>query len=238
MRAVVLTGHGGLDKLEYRDDVPVPVPADDEVLIEVAACGMNNTDINTRIGWYSKTVSSVTGGAVTTSESDGSWSGGLTFPRIQGADPAGHVVGVGEGRRSGSHLSAGPCGCVVARSRWLSGESRLSRLRGGRRVRRVRDGARDQRPCDRLRTHRQRSGQPPVLVFDRRAHAAPGRCDGGAVGPGDRRLGGSGRGVDPACPTAESPGRRRYEQLETGGGTRHRRRRCPGPEHGTASTRL
>ena len=97
MRAVVLTGHGGLDKLEYRDDVPVPVPADDEVLIEVAACGMNNTDINTRIGWYSKTVSSVTGGAVTTSESDGSWSGGLTFPRIQGADPAGHVVGVGEG---------------------------------------------------------------------------------------------------------------------------------------------
>jgi len=52
MRAMLLTGHGGLDKLEYRDDVAVPDPAPGEVLIEVGACGMNNTDINTRIGWY------------------------------------------------------------------------------------------------------------------------------------------------------------------------------------------
>ena len=51
MTAVVLTGHGGFDKLEYRQDVAVPVPADDEVLIQVRACGINNTDINTRIGW-------------------------------------------------------------------------------------------------------------------------------------------------------------------------------------------
>ncbi len=87
MRAVLLTGRGGLDKLEYRDDMPVPVPAPDEVLIEVAACGMNNTDINTRTGWYSKTGSDM----------DGSWGGGLTFPRIQGADPAGRIVGVGAG---------------------------------------------------------------------------------------------------------------------------------------------
>lgn len=27
MRAVVLTGHGGLDKLEYREDWPVPKPS-------------------------------------------------------------------------------------------------------------------------------------------------------------------------------------------------------------------
>ena len=53
MRAIVLTGHGGLDRLEYRDDVAVPVPDADEVLIAVRACGMNNTDINTRTGWYS-----------------------------------------------------------------------------------------------------------------------------------------------------------------------------------------
>jgi hypothetical protein len=26
MRAVVLTGNGGFDKLEYREDVPVPIP--------------------------------------------------------------------------------------------------------------------------------------------------------------------------------------------------------------------
>lgn len=56
MRAVVLTGHGGLDKLEYREDWPTPVPAAGEVLVRVGACGLNNTDINTRTAWYSKTV--------------------------------------------------------------------------------------------------------------------------------------------------------------------------------------
>ena len=72
MRAVVLTGHGGLEKLEYRDDVPVPAPGPDEVLIEVAACGMNNTDVNTRTGWYSKSVSAATGAAMTDTGVDGS----------------------------------------------------------------------------------------------------------------------------------------------------------------------
>ncbi len=97
MRAVVLTGHGGLDKLEYREDVAVPQPAPGEVLIEVAACGMNNTDINTRTGWYSKSVTGSTGEAVADSDEDGSWGGRLTFPRIQGADPAGRIVAVGTG---------------------------------------------------------------------------------------------------------------------------------------------
>lgn len=54
MRAVILTGHGGLDKLEYREDWPIPAPAAGEVLIKVGACGLNNTDINTRTAWYSK----------------------------------------------------------------------------------------------------------------------------------------------------------------------------------------
>ena len=45
-------GHGGLDKLVYRTDVPVPTPAADEVLIEVSACGMNNTDVWVREGAY------------------------------------------------------------------------------------------------------------------------------------------------------------------------------------------
>jgi hypothetical protein len=49
--AVLLRGHGGLDQLEYRTDVPVPRPGRDEVLIQVAAAGVNNADVNTRIGW-------------------------------------------------------------------------------------------------------------------------------------------------------------------------------------------
>ena len=103
MAAVLLTGHGGLEKLEYRTNVPVPAPGEGEVLIEVGAAGINNTDINTRIGWYSKAVDSGTnaGGAegfADITDSDATWSGeALTFPRIQGADAAGRIVAVGEG---------------------------------------------------------------------------------------------------------------------------------------------
>ncbi|MEP3920850.1 zinc-binding dehydrogenase [Ascidiaceihabitans sp.] len=65
MHAVILTGHGGLDRLDYRTDVPTPRPNAGELLIKTAAAGINNTDINTRIGWYSKTVTETTntGGA-------------------------------------------------------------------------------------------------------------------------------------------------------------------------------
>ena len=62
MRAAVLVGTGGPEMLEVRADVPVPSVAGDEVLIEVAACGVNNTDINTRVGWYSRTVTGATSG--------------------------------------------------------------------------------------------------------------------------------------------------------------------------------
>lgn len=101
MIGVYLTGHGGLEKLEYRGDIPVPKPGPDDVLIKVAAAGVNNTDINTRIGWYSKNVTSATdaGGAQgydNISDDDAGWAGtALTFPRIQGADVCGHIVGVG-----------------------------------------------------------------------------------------------------------------------------------------------
>ncbi|GIR64983.1 MAG: hypothetical protein CM15mP70_00900 [Pelagibacteraceae bacterium] len=84
MSGVYLTGHGGLDKLVYREDIPVPIPQAGEVLIEVKGAGVNNTDINTRLGWYSKKVTSDTnaGGSEGLSEvddDDPSWSG---FPSV------------------------------------------------------------------------------------------------------------------------------------------------------------
>lgn len=103
MRAVLLTGHGGYDRLEHRDDVPVPTAADGEVLVEVAAAGVNNTDVNTRIGWYSKTVRAGTdvgadGGFAVASGGDSAWTGvEVSFPRIQGADCCGRIVAVGSG---------------------------------------------------------------------------------------------------------------------------------------------
>ena len=76
MFAVHLTGHGEIDKLKYLPNVAIPIPKDDEVLINVKAAGINNTDINTRIGWYSKSEQG--------DNDDGSWSGNpLDFPIIQ-----------------------------------------------------------------------------------------------------------------------------------------------------------
>lgn len=99
MRAVLLTGHGGYDKLDFRDDVPVPTPGPNDVLIRVAAAGVNNTDINTRIGWYSKSVAEATdvgAAAGIDGAGDDGWSGAaFQFPRIQGADACGKIVAVG-----------------------------------------------------------------------------------------------------------------------------------------------
>ncbi|WP_217361149.1 alcohol dehydrogenase family protein [Ruegeria arenilitoris] len=100
MKAMVLTGHGDLDKYEWHEDWPTPTPGPMEVLIKVGACGLNNTDVNTRTGWYSKAVDeATTGGAYSELDDDDSTWGGapLTFPRIQGADAVGTVVAVGEG---------------------------------------------------------------------------------------------------------------------------------------------
>jgi NADPH:quinone reductase-like Zn-dependent oxidoreductase len=95
MKAFVLTGHGDMEKLVYHTDWPVPVAGTGEVLVKVHACGLNNTDVNTRTAWYSKGVSeNTTGGAFDSAdEDDATWSGAsITFPRIQGADVCGTVV--------------------------------------------------------------------------------------------------------------------------------------------------
>ncbi len=101
MRAVVTTGNGDYDRLDYRD-VPVPEARAGEVLIRVLAAGVNNTEINTRLGWYS---SSVTGGTDEFAASqrgdgdlaDGGWNERTPFPLIQGTDCCGEVVATGPG---------------------------------------------------------------------------------------------------------------------------------------------
>jgi len=96
MKGVQLTRHGGPEALAWREDIPVPRPGVGQVLVRVLAAGLNNTDINTRIGWYS---SDVTGATEETGQEveAGGWGGALTFPRIQGGDLCGRVVAVGEG---------------------------------------------------------------------------------------------------------------------------------------------
>lgn len=97
---MVTMGHGGLDQMVFHEDWPCPAPAPGEVLIRVGACGLNNTDVNTRSGWYSKAVTeATTGGAFAEVNSeDPAWGGTpIVFPRIQGADVCGEIVDVGEG---------------------------------------------------------------------------------------------------------------------------------------------
>ncbi len=116
MRAVVLTGHGNIDQLVYQTDCPVPTPRDHEVLLEIHACGLNNTDVNSRTGWYSKTVEDATTGSnfVSAETNDASWGGKpFSFPRIQGADVAATVY------CAGNQVPSGLVGKRVMVDPWL-----------------------------------------------------------------------------------------------------------------------
>jgi NADPH:quinone reductase-like Zn-dependent oxidoreductase len=108
MVGVVLTGYGGFERLEYRDDLRLPKPGVGEVLVNVHAAGMNNTDINTRTGWYHQGIDS---GSDVAEGGMGAWAGDVVFPRIQGADVSGHIVATGpevDARRLGERVVCDP----------------------------------------------------------------------------------------------------------------------------------
>lgn len=117
MKAVVTIGNGGYDKLVYRD-VPLPEPRPGELLIKVLAAGVNNTEINTRLGWYSSAVTTSTEAAAAATEceaevrEDGGWDKPTPFPLIQGTDCCGRVVSSCDGRDDhlvGKRVLVRPC---------------------------------------------------------------------------------------------------------------------------------
>ena len=104
MTAVVTTGNGGYEMLEVRE-VPVPAIGPGDAVIRVLAAGINNTEINTRLGWYSSSVTASTDDTASEAadadeavqRSDGGWNEATPFPLIQGTDCCGVVEAVGAG---------------------------------------------------------------------------------------------------------------------------------------------
>lgn len=89
MAAAVLVAHGGPDALELHRDAPVPRPGAGQVRVEVAAAGVNNTDLWTREGAY---------GTPDDPDAVVGWKGvPIAFPRVQGGDAVGRVVELGDG---------------------------------------------------------------------------------------------------------------------------------------------
>lgn len=77
MKAVRLQAYGDVGQFRF-EDAPDPVPGAGEVLIRVAASGLNPVDLAIRQGFLDKFLP-------------------LTFPAIIGRDAAGTIVSVGEG---------------------------------------------------------------------------------------------------------------------------------------------
>ena len=102
MTAIVTVGRGGFEQL-VPTQVPVPVPGPGEVLLQVLASSVNNTDINTRLGWYGAAVTRSTqnlAAAPATEDAErpnSGWNGASPFPFIQGTDCCGRVVALAPG---------------------------------------------------------------------------------------------------------------------------------------------
>lgn len=77
MRAVLLTGYGGVDKLELRNDVPEPVAGPGQLKVRLAATSVNPVDWKIRSGSRQRS--------------------NLKFPAVLGRDASGEVVAVGDG---------------------------------------------------------------------------------------------------------------------------------------------
>lgn len=76
MRAAVLKSHGGLDVVEYVEDLPVPDPGPGQVRLKMKAAALNRLDLFVREGWKGLN---------------------LDFPHVIGSDGAGIVDETGEG---------------------------------------------------------------------------------------------------------------------------------------------
>ncbi|MGW8378149.1 zinc-binding dehydrogenase [Streptomyces sp. ODS28] len=87
MRAVRIEEHGGPEVLRVTETA-VQAPRAGEVLVQVSAVALNNTDLWTREGAY---------GRPGDPQALSGWRGPIDFPRIQGADVAGTVAMVGRG---------------------------------------------------------------------------------------------------------------------------------------------
>jgi NADPH:quinone reductase-like Zn-dependent oxidoreductase len=102
MRAVVFYQHGGPEVLQYREDILVPVPGPDDVLVKVSYAALNRLDDFVRTGWRGLD---------------------LRMPHILGADFVGTIAATGvnvTGWTTGQRVVANPtlwCGvCPYCRS--------------------------------------------------------------------------------------------------------------------------
>jgi len=134
VKAVVTIGNGGYDKLVYKE-VPTPSVGIGEVLIKVLAAGVNNTEINTRVGWYSDSITESTNSVASDGElaeiqkADGGWDLPTPFPFIQGTDCCGIVVEVSDDinqKLLGERVLVRPCmrpdGFSSMRNIWMGSD--------------------------------------------------------------------------------------------------------------------
>ncbi|MFG6115654.1 zinc-binding dehydrogenase [Halobacillus sp. MO56] len=82
MKAVQVTGYGDVDQLKV-NEISIPEPKENEVLVKVKACAINNTEIWMREGAYG------------TGSKSGWRPEGVQFPRTPGSDITGKIVNVG-----------------------------------------------------------------------------------------------------------------------------------------------
>lgn len=102
MRAVVFYRHGSPEVMEYRDDLAIPNPRPDEVLVKVNYAALNRLDDFVRTGWRGLD---------------------LSLPHIMGSDFSGEIAALGDavtGWQPGQRVVANPtlwCGeCSYCRS--------------------------------------------------------------------------------------------------------------------------